>query len=437
MCGDSRRKVLYYGLRNVEIRLTNIWGIKLKTENKSLNEEKDIKLKTEDITININNEKKSKNIEEKVSNKKNKHKSKHKKKLKVYQKIIIILVILFIIGLSAGAILLYGPWGGFRDWLITTAMSTMNHQYLATWFYSDETIQECLARNRIVEVSGTTDENAIEIIDYEEEKEIVYANEYERQILERDKNNNDYKIIKIDGGNRYSGYIAVIYDPSRIEVATTSSIGRAGQYLTDISKKTNALVAINAGGFYDENSQGSGGNPVGVTISKNKVISGNSYSGSYGMIGFNKDHKLILGKYSSSQAINNGIRDCVTFGPTLIMNGTSSQIYGNGGWGTAPRTAIGQRADGIVLFVVLDGNRTLGKGATIKDLLEIFERYGAVNASNLDGGTSTSMTVKGKTVNDPTNLSGANATRPIPSAFILKPDDSDDGDYSVVKNKVD
>ena len=96
-----------------------------------------------------------------------------------------------------------------------------------------------------------------------------------------------------------------------------------------------------------------------------------------------------------------------------------------------------QRADGIVLFLVLDGNRALGKGATIKDMIEIFERYGAVNASNLDGGTSTSMTVKGKTVNNPTNLSGGSGTRPIPSAFILKADDSDDGDYSAVKNKVD
>ena len=89
------------------------------------------------------------------------------------------------------------------------------------------------------------------------------------------------------------------------------------------------------------------------------------------------------------------------------------------------------------LFLALDGNRALGKGATIKDLIEIFDRYGAVNASNLDGGTSTSMTVKGKTVNNPTTLSGNSGTRPIPSAFILKADDSDDGDYSVVKGKVE
>lgn len=376
------------------------------------------------------------NINKKLKSEKGKN-SKQKKKSKTFKKIIIVFSILFIIGCAVLGFLLYGPWGGFRDWLITTAMSTMNHQYLAKWFYSDETIQDCLDRNKIIEVNGFTDENIIEITDYSNQEEIVYENEYERQILEKDRNNNDYKIIKLDGGKKYSGYMAVIYDPSRIEVATSSAIGRNGQYLTEIAKRNNALVAINAGGFYDENNTSSGGVPLGVTISKGKVISSRNYSGSNSLIGFNKDHKLILGKFSSSQAINNGIRDCVTFGPYLIMNGQSSQIYGNGGWGTAPRTAIGQRADGIVLFVVLDGDRTLGQGATIKDLLDIFESYGAINAANLDGGTSTSMTVRGKTINNPTNLSGAHKTRPIPTAFMLRADDSDDGDYSVVKNKVD
>lgn len=376
------------------------------------------------------------NKENTNKNKRTSRKEKKQKKKKIFKNVILAFSILFIIGISAFLTLLYGPWGGFRDWLITTAMSTMNHQYLAKWFYSEKTIQECLDRNKIVEVSGTTDENIIEVVNYNTEEEITYANEYERQILERDKNNNDYKIIKIDGGNKYNGYMAVIYDPSRIEVATAANIKNSGQYLTDISKRNNALVAINAGGFADENNTGAGNNPLGITISKNKVISNQSYSGSTGMIGFNNQHKLILGKFSSSQAKNNGIRDCVTFGPYLIMNGKKSQIYGNGGWGTAPRTAIGQRADGIVLFLVLDGNRALGKGATIKDLLDIFERYGAVNASNLDGGTSTSMTVKGKTINNPTNLSGGSGTRPIPTAFILKADESDNGDYSVVKDKV-
>lgn len=371
----------------------------------------------------------------KDTNVKKSKKVKRTKRKGTFAKILLVVLILALIGIMSLLFLLYGPWSGFRDWLITTAMSSMRHQYLATWFYDDKTIQECLNKNKVVEVSGVTDENTIEIVDYDKKEEVVYANEYERQILEKDENNNDYKIIKIDGGNDYEGYMAVIYDPSRIEVATSSYIGRSGEYLTDISKKNNALVAINGGGFIDENNKGSGATPLGITMSKGKLLSNSG--GTFGLIGFNNENKLLLGKITSTQAKQKGIRDCVSFGPYLILNGEKSQIYGNGGWGKAPRTAIGQRADGIVLFLVLDGNRTLGKGATIKDMIEIFERYGAINASNLDGGTSTSMTVKGKTVNNPTNLSGGSGTRPIPSAFILKADDSDDGDYSAVKNKVD
>lgn len=371
----------------------------------------------------------------KDTNVKKSKKVKRAKRKGTFAKILLVVLILALIGIMSLLFLLYGPWSGFRDWLITTAMSSMRHQYLATWFYDDKTIQECLNKNKVVEVSGVTDENTIEIVDYDKKEEVVYANEYERQILEKDENNNDYKIIKIDGGNDYEGYMAVIYDPSRIEVATSSYIGRSGEYLTDISKKNNALVAINGGGFIDENNKGSGATPLGITMSKGKLLSNSG--GTFGLIGFNNENKLLLGKITSTQAKQRGIRDCVSFGPYLILNGEKSQIYGNGGWGKAPRTAIGQRADGIVLFLVLDGNRTLGKGATIKDMIEIFERYGAINASNLDGGTSTSMTVKGKTVNNPTNLSGGSGTRPIPSAFILKADDSDDGDYGAVKNKVD
>lgn len=374
-------------------------------------------------------------MEKKDTNVKKSKKVKRAKSKGTFAKILLVVLILALIGIMSLLFLLYGPWSGFRDWLITTAMSSMRHQYLATWFYDDKTIQECLNKNKVVEVSGVTDENTIEIVDYDKKEEVVYANEYEKQILEKDENNNDYKIIKIDGGNDYEGYMAVIYDPSRIEVATSSYIGRNGEYLTDISKKNNALVAINGGGFIDENNKGSGATPIGITMSKGKLLSNSG--GTFGLIGFNNENKLLLGKITSTQAKQRGIRDCVSFGPYLILNGEKSQIYGNGGWGKAPRTAIGQRADGIVLFLVLDGNRTLGKGATIKDMIEIFERYGAINASNLDGGTSTSMTVKGKTVNNPTNLSGGSGTRPIPSAFILKADDSDDGDYSAVKNKVD
>ena len=47
--------------------------------------------------------------------------------------------------------LLYGPYNGFRDWLVTTAMSTMHHQYLATTFYNQDTINQILESNVVVD----------------------------------------------------------------------------------------------------------------------------------------------------------------------------------------------------------------------------------------------------------------------------------------------
>ena len=103
----------------------------------------------------------------------------------------------------------------------------------------------------------------------------------------------------------------------------------------------------------------------------------------------------------------------------LIINGEPSKILGNGGWGTAPRTAIGQRKDGIVLMLVIDGRRATKPGADMNDLIEIMQRYGAYNAVNLDGGTSSAMVEGDKIVNDPIDSAGAHRTRYIATGFIV------------------
>ena len=153
---------------------------------------------------------------------------KNKKSKKIWLKILITIIILGILGISTLAFLLYGPYSGFRDWLITSAMTTMRHQYLATWFYSDETIQEVLDNNKVHETDESTDTSMIIVVDNENENNTQYANEYEKQILEKDPEHEDYKIIKIEGKG-YDGYMAVIYDPSRIKTVYTSKLGKKGE----------------------------------------------------------------------------------------------------------------------------------------------------------------------------------------------------------------
>ena len=346
-------------------------------------------------------------------------KVKLKKKRKMFFLILYtIFEVCYIIGVCVILFLLYGPMNNFRDWLVTTAMNTKDHKYYATWFYSDSEIEEVFKRNFIEEPEGSTDDTAIDI----EEKEpiIEYENEYERAVLERGLEE-DYKLITFEV-NGCTAYLAIIYDPSMVRVTTTNKIGVRGQYVTDMAKRENAIVAINGGGFYDPNYSSSGGSPRGIVIADGKVITNNTYgkTATGGIIGFTKENKLVLLKNTTAEeALQKGVRDAVSWGPFLIVNGKSAYTKGNGGWGYAARTAIGQRADGIVLFLVVDSNYNRTKGANMVDMTTIMENYGAINAANLDGGTSSVMVVNGEMISHPIDSTLQNQTRPIATAFIM------------------
>lgn len=351
----------------------------------------------------------------------------------IVSKVFTILFSLGTLGILVVMFLLYGPYAGFREWLVTTAMTTMTHQYFATWFYDEQTINYILDKNRIIETDEITDTNAINVGASNEVTE--YENEYERAILERDPKNNDYKIIEIDE-KKFDGYLVAVYDASRVKTVVTENLGKSGQYLTTMAKDNDALIAINGGGFNDPNFNSTGGQPLGITVTDGEYVTTAKYSESGGIIGFTEDDKLVLGKMSLSEAKEQGIRDAVTFGPFLIVNGKASEVLGNGGWGTAPRTAIAQRKDGIVLFLVLNGRTVSKPGADMDDLIEVLERYGAYNAANLDGGTSSVLVVNDTIVNDPIDSTGAHKTRPIATGFIVTKDDSDDSDHTLVEDKL-
>lgn len=343
---------------------------------------------------------------------------KEKQPMKKWKKrLLTIILILFIVGGSSGLFLLYGPWHGFRDWLITTAMTTLNHQWIATMFYSDETIAEVLGNNVVIESGEDTNTDEVEIVSNLNTTQ--YANEYEKAILQKDAGNDLYKVIKISGKG-YTGHLVAVYDPSKISVCTTKYLGKKGEYIVDMAKENNAVVAINGGGFVDPNYNSLGGVPQGTVIKNGKIVSNRTFKKTGGIIGFTKDNKLILARMTANEAIKNGVRDAVSFGPFLIVNGKASFIKGNGGWGEAPRTAIGQRKDGIVLFLVIDGRMVGRPGADMVDLTEIMQKYGAYNAANLDGGTSCGLVVNGQLINDPVNGNGKHKTRMIATGFIVK-----------------
>lgn len=316
----------------------------------------------------------------------------------------------------------------FKKWLITTSVSSTKYQYVAKSIYKKEEIDSFMD-NKSLDFSN-------DLIDFSEIKNEnkIYLNEAEKEILEH-KEDELYKIIKISGTTiganyHYEGYMAVVYDPSNVIIRNSSTMEKeaninrysSGEILSVISKKNDALIAMNGGGFYDPQFRSNGGVPHGTVISNGVVYPGHGQSPSYyeGMIGFTKDNKLELNKKMTyKEALNSNYRDAVDFGPFLIIDGVNK--YKNVkkySWATS-RTAIGQRADGIVLMLVIDGGQKHSKGACFADLAAIMEKYGAINAANLDGGTSTALTENHKYINSPWN--GEKTTyRRLPNAWIVK-----------------
>ena len=344
-----------------------------------------------------------------------------------FKKGVVIAFSIFIVLYSVGGFtfvgFLYFPGSPLKPWLVTTAMTTMTHQYLATWFYNDYDVNQVMASNVVVESGEDTNPD---LINFKEPdfNSVTYANQYEKEVLTKDKDNDIYKIIDINRP-KMKGKLAVVYDPSKVIVGVSKGMGTNlnksyGQFITEISSSYNASIAINAGGFYDPNWNSSGGVPHGVVISRGKLVANNSkLTNGGGIVGFDQDNKLVLTRVSANQALKMGIRDCVEFGPYLIVNGKASFVAGNGGWGQAPRTAIGQRADGIVLLLIIDGRQTGSVGADMGDLTQIMLDYGAINAANMDGGTSSAMSLNGQIITNPRNGSFAAKTRPVPNAWLV------------------
>lgn len=336
-------------------------------------------------------------------------KEKKKKKISKWTiacSILDLLVVIFFL-------VVYGPFDSFKNWWITTALATGNHKYFANVLYSKADIQQALDNNKVLE----TDENTnIADITFNDTRTDHYESIYEEQVLKRDEGNDLYKVVEIDEKD-YKGFLVVVYDSSRISLVTSSKINYGGQKLVDMAKEKDAVVAINASGF----GRRSGSLlPTGTVIQNGKIVSvgGRNYHGG-GLIGFTKNNVLMLTTESATSAIKKGLYNAMTFGPFLIVNGESAKVKGNGGWGVANRTAIAQRKDGIVLFLVIDGRSASSSGISIADMIVLLEKYGAYNAANLDGGGSSTLVVKGELINSPRGY-GYSGQRYLPNAWIVK-----------------
>ncbi len=229
------------------------------------------------------------------------------------------------------------------------------------------------------------------------------------------------ELVQINEGN-CKGWMIIARDPKQVQLGISSTwFGEdaAGLLLTDIVAKYDAIGGINAGGFNDEDGFGDGGEPQGLVLYDGQILWG-GHSTIYNIVGLDGDGILHVGTMSGTEALELGIRWAVSFvthdgqSSTLIVNGEVQTA--NLGSGVNPRTAIGQRADGALLLLVLDGRSINTLGASMQDVCDIMLEYGAVNAGNLDGGSSTVMVWDGEIINHCASVTGP---RRIPTAFVV------------------
>ena len=212
----------------------------------------------------------------------------------------------------------------------------------------------------------------------------------------------------------FNGTMMIVLDPSRVFVGFPGFYGGNGMILDDLVQRYDAIGGINAGGFIDEDGGGTGGLPEGLTI-----VEGETYlwAASGSSAAFDENNVLHVGFYTPEQAAEAGFRDCASFGPALIVDGVPE--YGPYmESGINPRTAIGQRADGAVLMLVIDGRQLHSIGASYGDIRDVMIDFGAVNACSMDGGSSTVMYFDGGYVNSPSSASGM--SRYLPNAFLIR-----------------
>lgn len=325
-----------------------------------------------------------------------------KKKNSKKKKIMIKTIVFIILDLCAAIcfFIMYGPFDYVRNLYITTAMNTMEHQWLAKVFYSDEKIEKIMSGNYFVTI--TEDANTDDIVINTKEKK-KYSNEYEKELLTRDPDNDLYKVIDLKVGSADAHLIA-IYDPKKVELIHTKSfnVGTYGERVMTMCERYGGVVCINGGGFVD-NGMGSD-IPVGYVIKDHEIIwvpkGENESTYRDNIIGITDDGKLkLMSNATGEEALKANIKDGMVFGPFLIVNGKALEIVGDP-WGKSPRMAIAQRKDGVMMFLAIDGKNYID-GASLQDVVDTLKLYGAYNAANLDGGQSSTMIVEGKLENSP------------------------------------
>jgi len=341
-----------------------------------------------------------------------------KKFLKILGKVFAFLGVtvgmVFVCLLLTITLICHGPSNSAKELFATTILETGQLKFLANVFLSKDEIEGIVSKNSLQDMNVEIDENLIKT-NIDKTKELIEIHEV--------------------NGNNFEGKMMVVNDPSKISLATTYPWGEYGKELGVLTEDAGAIAGVNGGIYYSSGNKG--GRPLGVTVSNGEIQDISLGLVGLYLIGFDENNLLRIISLDGMNKANveeliktEKIRDAVAFQEEssdknnhfvkLIINGEKRELNGMGS-GANPRTAIGQRKDGSVLILVTDGRGKNGHlGATASDIIDIMAEYGAVNAANLDGGSSSSLYYNHEYLMTSVTFYYANSSWRLPTAFVVK-----------------
>lgn len=343
-----------------------------------------------------------------------KEKSGGKKLLRVFGGILAVvaetLVLLVIALYGVMFVLAKGPSPSARELFVMSVRETSAMGWLANLYFTEEEILQIESAKPMEEFQDT-DTSLIQFPteDRGDEKDGPQPDQW--GLIDED---GDGIILEQVKGNGFSGFMMVVLDPSRVIMGSVpESYHVKGYTVEEMVAHFDGVAGINAGGFLDPNGSGNGSIPDTMVVYDGQVYF-EHYGTNMGFVGFDGNHIMhVATKITADEIREKDIQYGVCFGPVLVANGEPCDVKSSG---VNPRTAIGQRSDGAMLLLVIDGRQVISMGATYQDLVDIFLEYGAVNACNLDGGSSTLMWYDGNYVNNCASVVGI---RPVPTTFIV------------------
>lgn len=326
--------------------------------------------------------------------------------------LITVLAVLLQIVIVLG-VLAYGPSAEWQRRFVATFDETSAMKFVPRIYFPEEQVQSIL---HPAPTPATEPVDAFVEFGFEDEIQSVGTPSQVIVADPPDEGEQWLELIDIKGPT-YKGKMLIIHDPSRVIVGTLRAYGPgySGKYLYQFIDECGAIAGTNAGGFEDPGGGGNGGTPEGLVIRDGAIAWGKPEDTYSNVIGFDANHILHVGDMSGQEALDLGLTSAVSFlpGPVLVKDG---ELQTDLGGGMNPRTCIGQTADGTILLMVLEGRKPDSIGATYDDLAQVMFDHGAVNAANLDGGSSSNMYYNGEWVIRGSSLVGM---RPLPTAILI------------------